>query len=401
MDNSELLIKAENVSKKFCKDLKRSLRYGVQDLGYELLRKRNIHSVLRKDEFWAVNDVSFELRRGECMGLIGPNGSGKTTLLRMLNGLIKPNQGKITVRGRVGALISLGAGFNPVLTGRENIYINASVLGLSKQEVDEKYDAIVDFAGIGDFIDAPVQNYSSGMQVRLGFAVAAQLNPDVLLIDEILAVGDAGFRARCYDAIYSILQTAAIIFVSHNMFHVNRMCNTVMVMHHGSGKPYDNPGDGISEYFNLTHPLNNKGALMHGNNKAKIDSITVAATDGNDEIRFGKGFEVSFNLWIAPDITSVTVNLNILSRDQLPVAISRTKIERGGNSDDWHRVRFVSPQLTLSPEKYSLSISIFNSVKLQQILWYQNIAPFEVQGECFWGCPVTLIGKWDTSILRV
>ena len=145
---------------------------------------------LRDGEFWAVQDVSFELRRGECLGLIGHNGAGKTTLLKMLNGLIKPDAGSITMRGRVGALIALGAGFNPILTGRENIYINGSVLGLTKKEIDAKIDEIIDFAEIREFIDMPVQSYSSGMSVRLGFAVAANLEPDILILDEVLAVGD-------------------------------------------------------------------------------------------------------------------------------------------------------------------------------------------------------------------
>jgi hypothetical protein len=139
--------------------------------------------------------------------------------------------------------------------------------------------------------------------------------------------------------------------------------------------------------------------MMHTNEQAKIENIRVAAVEGTDDIQFGKSFEVSFELWLAPEITSITVNLNILSRDQLPVAITRTKIERTVDADKWQRVRFVSSHLTLSPEKYSLGITIINNVQLNQMLWYQNIAPFEVHGECFWGCPVTLIGKWDTSII--
>ena len=144
---------------------------------------------LRDGEFFAVKDVSFELRRGDCLGLLGHNGAGKTTLLKMLNGLIKPDAGSIMMRGRVGALIALGAGFNPILTGRENIYINGSVLGLTKKEIDAKIDEIIDFAEIREFIDMPVQSYSSGMAGRLGFAVATALDPDVLIVDEVLAVG--------------------------------------------------------------------------------------------------------------------------------------------------------------------------------------------------------------------
>lgn len=397
MDLNDTLVRAEHVSKKFCKDFKRSLRYGVYDLGYELLGGRKDSSALRRDEFWAVRDVGFELKRGECLGLIGPNGSGKSTLLKMLNGLIKPDRGCISVRGRVGALISLGAGFNPVLTGRENVYINASILGLSKREVDQKFDAIIDFADLRDFADVPVQNYSSGMQVRLGFAIAAQLEPDVLLIDEILAVGDAGFRARCYDALYATLHSAAVVFVSHNMFHINRMCRAVMVMNKGVGTYFDNPGHAISEYYDATDSLREKAGMRYTNRQALIEEIRVAAPEGEDGIHCGKSLAVSFKLWLAPEIASVTVNVSILSRDQVPVAVTRTQVKRTGDADACQLVRFVTPHLTLSPEKYSLGITIFEDAKCNQILWYQNISPFEVRGESFWGCPVTLIGSWETE----
>src|SRR5688572_10642614 len=194
MSDNDILIKVGGVSKKFCRSLKKSLWYGVQDIcadlnpftGNGVTKKTraslltdareerfatvpNASSGLRKDEFWAVNDVSFELRRGECLGLIGRNGAGKTTLLKMLNGLFKPDSGAITMRGRVGALIALGAGFNPILSGRENIYVNASVLGLTKRETDKQMDDIIEFADLREFIHAPVQSYSSGMRVRLGF----------------------------------------------------------------------------------------------------------------------------------------------------------------------------------------------------------------------------------------
>ncbi len=216
--SDDVLIRAEGVSRKFCRDLKRSLWYGVQDTLGDLVGLDSAARRFGADEFWAVDDVSFELRRGECLGLIGGNGAGKTTLLKMLNGLIKPDRGRIEMRGRVGALIALGAGFNPVLTGRENIYVNGAVLGLSKREIDAKYDEIVDFADIGEFIDAPVQSYSSGMQVRLGFAVAVAVRPDILLLDEVLAVGDVNFQAKCFNTLASFRrQGTAFMLVSHNM----------------------------------------------------------------------------------------------------------------------------------------------------------------------------------------
>lgn len=232
MDN-EVLVEVKGVSKKFCKDLKRSLIYGMKDLTNDFLGVQQNKSQLRRNEFWAIKDISFELRRGESFGLIGHNGAGKSTLLKVLNGLIRPDEGEVRIRGRVGALIELGAGFNPILTGKENIYVNGQVLGFSKKEIDEKYDSIVDFAEIEKFIDTPVQNYSSGMKVRLGFAVAAQMEPDVLLLDEVLAVGDASFMMKCYKLIDSLLEKTAVIFVSHNLPNVVRICRKALVMKNG------------------------------------------------------------------------------------------------------------------------------------------------------------------------
>jgi lipopolysaccharide transport system ATP-binding protein len=233
--SDDVLVKVEGVSKKFCRSLKRSLWYGVQDVTSELLGREGQNDELRINEFWAVNDISFELRRGECLGLIGQNGAGKTTLLRMLNGLIRPDQGRIEMRGKVGALIALGAGFNPILTGRENIYINASVLGMSKRLVDSKIDKIIDFAEIHDSINSPVRTYSSGMNVRLGFAIAAILiEPDILFLDEVLAVGDIGFAIKCLNAVRRMTNKSAVVFVSHNMQQISGFCTRVMVMGHGT-----------------------------------------------------------------------------------------------------------------------------------------------------------------------
>ncbi len=230
--SDDVLVRVEGVSKKFCRDLKRSLWYGVKDAVADLVGRPTASS-LRSDEFWAVDDVSFELRRGECLGLIGRNGAGKTSLLKMLNGLIKPDKGRIQMRGRVAAIIALGAGFNPILTGRENIYVNASIMGLSKRETDDKIDDIIDFAEIREFIDAPVQSYSSGMVVRLGFAVATAVEPDVLLLDEVLAVGDANFRSKCWRRLGDRLSATAVILVSHDAYAIQRLCDRAILLNRG------------------------------------------------------------------------------------------------------------------------------------------------------------------------
>jgi|WetSurMetagenome_2_1015567.scaffolds.fasta_scaffold07233_4 lipopolysaccharide transport system ATP-binding protein len=271
---NETVVTVENVSKKFCRDLKSSLWYGMKDLGSELIGMSHSNDgQLRKDEFWAVKDVSFKLKRGDFLGLIGRNGAGKTTLLRMLNGLIKPDKGQIEMRGRVGALIALGAGFNPILTGRENIYVNAAVLGLTKKEIAARFDEIVEFAGLGEFIDMPVQSYSSGMAVRLGFAVATALEPDVLLLDEVLAVGDEGFQKKCLDKMGELIKSGvAILFVSHNMHAISTYSSKVVVMIDGFHREYENISAGISKY---------RGQFSNDSHET-IDKFC----SGNDSIRF-------------------------------------------------------------------------------------------------------------------
>ena len=233
--NDEPAIKVEGVSKKYCKSLKRSMAYGLTDIVRNSCGLRTNSCLLRPDEFWALDDVSFEIRRGESFGLIGHNGSGKTTLLKMLNGIFWPDKGKITVSGRVGALIAVGAGFHPMLTGRENIYINAAILGMAKSEVDRKFDAIVNFADIGDFLDSPVKHYSSGMYVRLGFAIAVHCNPEILLVDEILAVGDRDFQVKCFQKMHELKKDegVTIILVSHNEYTMREYTQSSLVIDRG------------------------------------------------------------------------------------------------------------------------------------------------------------------------
>ena len=299
---NEPVISVENLSKKFCRSLKRSLWYGVKDLAAEMLLRRDERGELRRDEFWALKDVSFQVRRGEMLGLIGANGAGKSTLLRLVNGLIKPDQGRITAHGRVGALIALGAGFNPILTGRENIYVNAAVLGIPKREVDKKLEAMIDFAEIGDFIDAPVQSYSSGMRVRLGYAVAAHLDPDLLLIDEVLSVGDSSFRARCYDHLNRYKENGGtVVFVSHNTVAVEAACDRVMWLDQGRIVDMGDPAHVIEQYETKMMEISQQAELRIRPNQAEsqhgdiwFTKVEYCDLDGNirDEFEFGESIEV-------------------------------------------------------------------------------------------------------------
>jgi lipopolysaccharide transport system ATP-binding protein len=391
----EVVVKVEGLSKKFCKSLKRSMLYGIQDIGKNIAGFSPDSTKLRLGEFWALDDVSFALRRGECLGLIGPNGSGKSTLLKLLNGILMPDKGRIEIKGHVGALIELGAGFHPMLTGRENIYINGSILGLSSREIDQKLDNIIEFSELGDFIDSPVKYYSSGMYVRLGFAVAAHLKPDILLIDEVLAVGDAGFRSKCYERIYAMLQNCAVIFVSHNMAHVNRMCNSVLLLDGGTGKNFSKPNIGIKSYYQLSETAKHSEVLHYSNGQVNIKNLQVKGLSGTDNIFTGQPFEVTFELSISSAIKEISIILSTLSREKMPIAYSKTLQGHIVNNGKKQTVRFFSPQLTLTPDRYSLSIAIFDEAVLNQLLWHYNVAPFTVRGEeDYVGVPVKLIGDW-------
>lgn len=233
---SSLIIDVQDVWKIYCRHLKRAMWYGMRDLGTELVgRGSDRIKELRRGEFYAVKDASFQVHQGECVAMIGPNGAGKSTMLKMINGLVRPNSGTIKIRGKIGALIELGTGFNPILSGRENVYVNASILGMKRHEVDRIFDEIVDFAELGHVIDDPVKTYSSGMKVRLGFSVAANLRPNLLIMDEILAVGDVGFRMKCFGHLKNLIDNGvAIILVSHAMSMLQRVATRGIVFNEGS-----------------------------------------------------------------------------------------------------------------------------------------------------------------------
>jgi lipopolysaccharide transport system ATP-binding protein len=247
---SDVLVSAQSISKKFARRLKRSMAYGVADIAREL-SGRSRTAGLRPGEFWALKGVSLELRRGSGVGLIGPNGSGKTTLLRILSGLIKPDEGIALVRGRVAPLFALGAAFNPVLSGRENVYINMAMLGLQHDEISERYQAVIDFAEIGDAIDAPLQTYSSGMTARLGFACAIMTSPDVVFVDEVLAVGDMRFRAKSYRTLAEMRRRGvAVVVVSHSMNAILSMAEHVIYLRQGHVVASGDPGPVVTQYEN-------------------------------------------------------------------------------------------------------------------------------------------------------
>jgi lipopolysaccharide transport system ATP-binding protein len=279
----DVVVSVRSVSKKFCKHLRRSMAYGILDLSRNLLGIRTDASRLRKREFWALDDLSFELRRGEILGVIGPNGAGKSTLLRLLAGIFPPDKGEIAIRGRVGALIALGAGFHGYMTGRENIYLNGTILGMSRAEIRSRFNDIVDFAEIGDFIDAPVNTYSSGMRVRLGFAIATQSDPDVLLVDEVLAVGDTEFRLKSYNWMTEFMMRGkAVAFVSHNEAMIAKYCHRVLLLWGGRELFLGDTGQALDFYHEalMERHIAQSGSFTRGDGLTSIEEVVLRDESG-------------------------------------------------------------------------------------------------------------------------
>ena len=382
MKNREVLVNVEGLSKKFCKDLRTSLWYGVKDL-FGSIRKTKGNRELRPKEFWAVKDVSFELRRGECLGLIGHNGAGKSTLLKILNGLINPDDGKVTIRGQVGALIELGAGFNPVLTGRENIYNNGAVLGFTKPEIDSKLEQIIAFSELEEFMDMPLQHYSSGMKVRLGFAVAAQMEPDVLLIDEVLAVGDLGFVLKCFKTIDKILPNTAIIFVSHNMPMVSRICNQVMLLEKGKSSYY---GKDVAKAIDIYYRQfsTNENKVVFTDDTIKLNKVKVLTDEHNydqiPQLNWCDDLKISFKFQLLEEIPIPSITIHLLDKEQRPVASfqrtnanSKIKIEK-----DIIEFTLIHKNIQLSKGVYSINIALRNEVTKEPIYRENDILSFQI-----------------------
>jgi lipopolysaccharide transport system ATP-binding protein len=227
-----------------------SLRDLVPSIARRLLHGAPPASELGKDDFWALRDVSFEVQRGDALGIIGHNGAGKSTLLKVLTRLLRPTLGSYATNGRIGALIEVTAGFHPDLTGRENIFLNGSIIGMKKADIARRFDAIVDFSGIGEFIDTPVKRYSSGMNARLGFSVAAHLEPEILIVDEVLSVGDYTFQGKCIRWMQNLLSSGTtVIFVSHNMDSVLTLCNSALLLDQGRVAAKGDLKKVIAEYY--------------------------------------------------------------------------------------------------------------------------------------------------------
>ena len=259
------------------------------------------------DEFWALRDISFEVARGETLGIIGHNGAGKSTILKLLSKVTAPTSGEIRISGRLSALIEVGSGFHPELTGRENIYLSGSILGMRRREIVEKLERIIEFAGVRDFIDTPVKHYSSGMYVRLGFSIAAHLEPEILLLDEVLAVGDATFQAKCLGRINQLHgEGRTIVFISHDLDSVQRLCDRVLLLNHGQVIASGSARDVIETYWEVgrtrrvSEQLDRSAACSR---EVEITAVTCHDATGQEATAFRTGSSLTVRLKYVAHVT--------------------------------------------------------------------------------------------------
>ncbi|HKY27541.1 MAG TPA: polysaccharide ABC transporter ATP-binding protein [Pyrinomonadaceae bacterium] len=318
------------------------------------------------DDFWALRDVTFEVERGEALGIIGQNGAGKSTILKLLYSITAPTKGKISVNGRLAALIEVASGFHPELTGRENVFLNGSLLGMKRREIKSKLDSIVDFAGVSAFIDTPVKRYSSGMYLRLGFSIAAHLDPDILLLDEVLAVGDAAFQSKCIERIHRLRkQGTTIIFISHNLGAVENLCDRVFLLRQGEIFRSGKPRDVISEYEHMLVNMPTSAPTGRADRAAspvQIASVNFYNSAGRKTTTFATGDEVRAEVeFVAHEpvddalieiyFYSIFHNLHShLSTDSKEVRLDLAK-GRG-------TVEFFCPELPFEPSAFNVEASI-------------------------------------------
>jgi ABC-2 type transport system ATP-binding protein len=352
-----VVVEAVNVSKKF-----RLVHERNHSLKAAILRGRRVVA----EDFWALRDVSLEVYEGETFGLIGENGSGKSTMLKCLTRILTPNEGRVEVKGKVSALLELGAGFHPELSGRENIFLNGAILGLSQNELKRRFDEIVDFAGIGPFIDEPVKNYSSGMYVRLGFSVAINVDPDVLFVDEVLAVGDEAFQRKCNDKFTDLRnQGKTIVLVSHGLSGVESICDRVAWFSHGQVMQIGPARDVILAYTDTVREgrhIDEFGKLRWGSGEIRINGVMWINPDGEPSSRLNSGGPARLQLFYetAEAVARPVFYARIATQDgfELSTTTSRENGLVPEKIDEPGYIHLCFEELRLLPGSYVLTVGV-------------------------------------------
>lgn len=377
------VIHAEGLSKKFAlhhlaggenyTTFRDTLASGLNQVSKSLLRRRNSRKTDANEEFWALQDIGFSIQSGEKVGIIGRNGAGKSTLLKILSRIIEPTRGEIRIRGRVASLLEVGTGFHPELTGRENIYFNGAILGMTKSEIKASFDDIVEFAEVEKFLDTPVKHYSSGMYVRLGFAVAAHLEPEILIVDEVLAVGDARFQKKCLGKLQEIGNTGrTVLFVSHNMSSVLQFTDRTMLLKNGKIIFDGDSPTGVREYLRINEETGSTGNL---NTLVPWLRIDVLAHDQTSmEPGFNKAIPFMLALDLKKGVRDLILTLGIVNSIGARLLTAKAQIPQ--LSPGKQRIKFELPDHRLLPGTYFVMVSV--STPQQQIFFKEQAISFEL-----------------------
>lgn len=326
----DIVLHFDQIWKKFRRGEKKhdSLRDLIPAVAKNLFKIRR-RKDLRDQEFWAIKDVSFQVGRGEALGIIGPNGAGKSTVLKLLSGIMRPDRGRIAVNGRLSALIEVGAGFHQDLTGRENIYLNGAILGMKRKEMDRKLEEIVAFSELSDFIDTPVKRYSSGMYARLGFSVAAHVDPDILLVDEVLSVGDWAFQRKCLEKMEAFVKNGVtVIFISHNLQAVMNLCHRALLLRKGSVVEDGSTGMVVRRY------LSEAGSPARGDVADRtiwIESVAVVDEEGKAVDSFTAGDKASVIINVRSNVREDALAVTLDFLDGNNQSVFNTSSERLGH----------------------------------------------------------------------
>lgn len=362
---NDTVIRVENLSKRYrISALQRkhdTLRDVIADWGFRI-SKFQIRNSKSDESIWALKDVSFEVKKGEVVGIIGRNGAGKTTLLKILSRITEPTEGYAEIHGRVGSLLEVGTGFHPELSGRENIYLNGAILGMKKREIDKKFDEIVSFAEIEKFIDTPVKRYSSGMYVRLAFAVAAHLEPEILLVDEVLAVGDAEFQKKCLGKMKDVSgQGRTVLFVSHNMASIKSLCNKSIMLENGFLAIKGNTQEVIDKYINESIETNAEyylGKSESTSDYGYVEKISIENEEGIPQktIPIDKPWQVRVRYRILHNTPHFIIGLGLTSSENYPI---RTVWSKPADiSPGTYEAIFREDKLFLSTGRYKIIIGL-------------------------------------------
>ena len=374
-------IVVDHVSKRF-----RMYRERSRSLKQTVLQGRRA----RYEEFWALKDVAFEIPQGSTFGLIGENGSGKSTLLKCVAKILRPDSGTITTTGRLAALLELGSGFHPELSGRENVYLNGSILGLSKRDIDRRFDGIVDFAGVEAFIDQPVKNYSSGMYVRLGFSVAINVDPEILLVDEVLAVGDAAFQEKCMEKFAEYRNSGrTVVVVSHAVGQLRNLCDHIAWLEHGELKEVGLPGTVVDDYVDKTHVDHARAAgdlevagSRFGSGEIRIERAEILGPSGVPTLTLRTGEEMTVRLHYVAQTGVAKPVFGIGVNTLEGVEVSGPNTRDSGDVPDWLEgsgyVDFRVASLMLLPGTFDLSVAVYDYTRQQPIDHRQRLMRFDV-----------------------